>query len=311
MVEVSKNNFKVSSYFSLNLIIYLSLIFLIYSLYSNNLILIPKVNHGLAFILSLILLFLFYIMDAFCWYKILSLNKIKTSFSESLISTGVPIFSRYVPGKILTFLGPASYISHYTGEKISYLTFISLQHQFITMIFSCLFAIIYFSIVQYDLLLILFSLIIFLFLTTIVTNKRVNGKISMILKKYNILSFSIPTISFKKILLVGPYVIFFWSILTLSFYLLAVSLYTDQISWYHGLLFPVSITIGNFAIFTPGGLGVREGALAYLLLDSGLDVQTAATLSIISRTWSFFGELSFFSFAVFINKGIGAKKIYE
>lgn len=51
-------------------------------------------------------------------------------------------------------------------------------------------------------------------------------------------------------------------------------------------LFTGSYLLGFIAVFTPGGLGVREGAMALLLKQSGLAVGSLAALLVVaSRVW--------------------------
>ena len=64
--------------------------------------------------------------------------------------------------------------------------------------------------------------------------------------------------------------------------------------------FPLSVCIGLIAIFLPGGLGLREGVIIAYLSLVGMEIETATTISFISRFWFVGGEVFIFLLAMAI-----------
>ena len=63
--------------------------------------------------------------------------------------------------------------------------------------------------------------------------------------------------------------------------------------------FAFSLNIGFLAIFTPGGIGVREGVLVFLL-SSFFPLPVSTLISLLSRLWITVGELLCFLIAVLL-----------
>lgn len=61
-------------------------------------------------------------------------------------------------------------------------------------------------------------------------------------------------------------------------------------------IFPVAYTLGFVSLLTPGGLGVREGVMTFLLLPY-LPLSIAGIISLAARIWMTVGELLFFVLA--------------
>jgi uncharacterized membrane protein YbhN (UPF0104 family) len=59
--------------------------------------------------------------------------------------------------------------------------------------------------------------------------------------------------------------------------------------------------MGVLALFTPGGLGVREGLITLGLVSTGLPLELAAAASIAARLWFTTGELFIFTSAFLLN----------
>lgn len=85
---------------------------------------------------------------------------------------------------------------------------------------------------------------------------------------------------------------FFWGGMGFSFWLLAASLTEVELSLLPQMVsaFTLSWVAGFFSFITPGGLGVREGALT-LLLKPFFPLYAAAALALLSRIWWMGGEL--------------------
>ena len=85
-----------------NIFLYVSLVFLLVSLYRANYLKVPHIySYGRLFI-SLALLFTGFVLEALCWKKALDHYGFTTTYRNAVTSTGLSIFGKYIPGKIWT-----------------------------------------------------------------------------------------------------------------------------------------------------------------------------------------------------------------
>ena len=82
--------------------------------------------------------------------------------------------------------------------------------------------------------------------------------------------------------------------LSIAFHLLVVALAPNPVPLGVGFGFPLTITLGVFAAFAPGGIGVREGVMVGYLALAGIPPHAAAAISIAARIWFILGELFMF-----------------
>ena len=101
---------------------------------------------------------------------------------------------------------------------------------------------------------------------------------------------------------------FFWVGMGSSFWLLAASLTEVEVSLLPQMVsaFTLSWAVGFFSFVTPGGLGVREGALT-LLLKPFFPLYAAAALALLSRIWWMGGELLALSISYLWERSGGKK----
>ncbi|MFB0545359.1 MAG: YbhN family protein [Anaerolineae bacterium] len=83
-----------------------------------------------------------------------------------------------------------------------------------------------------------------------------------------------------------------WLFYGLAFYLLIKAIYPAPLGWLPAFtgIFAAAYVMGFVSLLTPGGLGVREGALAYLL-GFYLPPHVAIVISLLSRLWITAAEL--------------------
>ena len=83
-----------------------------------------------------------------------------------------------------------------------------------------------------------------------------------------------------------------WILLGFGFYLMTYSLYPESSAYIFPLIgvFAISWAAGFLVIILPGGLGLREAVLSYLL-SFFLPVPIAIIVSLLSRLWLLGGEI--------------------
>lgn len=115
-----------------NILIYISLVFLIIALYTADYLVIPKIYSVSNLVLSFILLFTGYMAYVACWDKILKVNDIRVGFSSHLAGNGLSVFGKYIPGKVWVLLGRSVYINQYHGVGLGEGTMLSFKAQLIS-----------------------------------------------------------------------------------------------------------------------------------------------------------------------------------
>lgn len=275
----------------------LSLVFLGVYLYRADILdFLPVLSYG-RLALSLLFLFCGFILQAGNWHQILK-SQFPIRFSDALVSDGLTIFSKYVPGKVMVVLGKAAYIQGKYGYKQAPLILKSFDSQMLTLWLGTIFGLLSFVWLEGKsswgvyafLLVIVLSVLLFtpLFHRAIVFLARITMKKRLTLSHLGV----------AEIWRVLPVHASFWIFLTLGFYFFVSAFSPISIPLYVGFVFPLSAVMGIVAIFAPGGIGIREGVLAALLHLSGMDLAFATSLAVISRMWFLLGEGMYFFTAV-------------
>jgi hypothetical protein len=135
---------------------------------------------------------------------------------------------------------------------------------------------------------ILCFVLIFIFIISTPLSKASQLKIPSIEKIRPALNFLGP-----HLIATFPWFVLVWVFWGFGFYSLVASITAAKV-WSVGFAFVISATVGIIAFFVPGGIGVREGALCFLLIQSGYSVDMAVTLAIGSRIWFLTGEIFIF-----------------
>jgi uncharacterized membrane protein YbhN (UPF0104 family) len=87
----------------------------------------------------------------------------------------------------------------------------------------------------------------------------------------------------------------------IAFYFFVLSFHVE---FSIGVIFcwPLGISLGVLSLITPGGIGVREGIVTGFMVLTGMPVETATTIAVISRLWFISGEVFIFVLSFFLNK---------
>ena len=89
------------------------------------------------------------------------------------------------------------------------------------------------------------------------------------------------------------YAVLHWLILGFAFALFLLSVDVDA-AWYAILFQPLATNLGVLAFIVPGGLGVREAAMAAYLNLAGIPLAYGLSIAIAARLWFFAGEVAAF-----------------
>ncbi len=243
----------------------------------------------IPFTLSTLICILSYFIQVWAWYLITLRLEIALSPSETLESWFYSQLGKYLPGKIWLALG-RFYFYHSKGKPKRNIT-VALYVEMVTMVAAA--GLIFLAVLighreigllgswrgyGWLVLLLLFGL---LFLHPKVLQEVLNR----FLVRWKREPISLP-ISYAQILWILFVCIVSWVAGGIGFYLLIVSFYSvasETIPFLTGAL-AASSMLGLLAIFAPSGLGVREGALVYLL-SFVMAAPVAVIISILTRIW--------------------------
>jgi uncharacterized membrane protein YbhN (UPF0104 family) len=288
MKKVTLNYKKISTY-----IVYLSLIFLFIYLYKKDIFVIPHNLDHRYVLFSIILLFLGEIFHGMQFWIILKRYGYFISVIDSIRAYGLNIFSRYVPGKVWVFVGPVTYIKGKYGYPLDSLLTVSLSSQFIGLWIVLTLSMVVLFLSKLSFIIKLLCIIAWIALTLIVFTRYFHNLVQWLFLKVAKKTINIPQISIKKYISIFPVYILSWICSTVGFYLLCLSfgIVPNLITLF---AYPLATIIGMLVVFIPGGLGVREGILVMLLIQSGIPAQLATTISVTSRLWALLGEAFIF-----------------
>ncbi|MCH7973863.1 MAG: flippase-like domain-containing protein [Bacteroidetes bacterium] len=284
-----------------NLLIYISIPFVIYYLISQDLLSLPIFITQPYLIISLIFLFMGFLLDTKVWHIIVKNADHAITWNDSVISAGLNIFAKYIPGKVWVIIGRANIISSFYLIPLRTSTSLSFFGQLILILNGFLVGILGFLFINYlpklILILIITGTIILIFLVA----RFYKPILSFIITKLFRKEFYMPNMTFYKLLKVNIITLSVWFCWSISFYYLLASMSGNFLNISTLFSFPFAATVGILTIISPGGAGIREGMLTWYLVTCGMTIQYATTAAVLSRLWFLVGELFIFIFALLLN----------
>lgn len=284
-----------------NILLYVSLAFLVFYLYKFDYLQIEDLKFNyLYLVLSTIFLWAGFYLSTISWWFVLNKHQINIPKRSALSSHGLSVFAKYIPGKIWVILGRAAKAA---GDEYSVKTssYASLKEQllyvWLGLLISAVPLFIYRGIDTFS----VGVLILFIGISVFNFSDKVRILIIWTVKKIFKKDLEIPQISFKESLSILVYILLYWTAWIIAFYFLALSFYPET-SLNIGFIFPLSVTLGLLAVIVPGGIGVREGIMTAFMVLSGIPVELAASISVISRLWFISGEAFIFILAFLVDK---------
>jgi len=286
------------------LFIYLSLIFLVLVLVDADYLITPKVYSPGKLSLSLILLSVGFLFNAVAWKQILAICNLPIDMRDGIVSTGLAVFGKYIPGKLWALIGQGGYVAKKYGYSNRGVLGVIINAQLISIwvgLILSAFALLTVGGLDSTTNTVVLAILVLLSLLLLC---NLQGKILVALAKwFKSEPFDTMKLSLAGTLLVAITYLINWCLWSLGFYFLAMSLMpTAEISLAMGLAYALALTLGFLAVIVPGGIGVREGILVVVLSYTGMDAQMAITISAASRLWFMCGEFFIFILALLLNR---------
>jgi uncharacterized membrane protein YbhN (UPF0104 family) len=279
---------------------YLSLAFLVYYLYRFDYLVVREISVSWGWLVpATLLLWAGFVVSTLSWWKALGIHSIRVSKKLSLVSHGLSVFAKYIPGKVWVILGRASFVS-LEKHSMRDASYISLKEQLVYVWLGLLIGIgpilYYYPLNSFVLLVVLLTVFFSFFLYSRAFHGFIIRMLSKILKR----ELDVPLVSFREVMPLIIYVLGYWMLWMAAFYFFVVSFEIDfpfsiVFSW------PLGISLGVLALITPGGIGVREGIMTGFMVLTGMAVEVATTISVLSRLWFITGEIFIFLLSLVLN----------
>ncbi len=282
--------------------LYLSLGFFVWYLVRLDYLVLSQVDPDLWLLFfSLLLLFGGFVLSSLSWWFILRKHRIWISARRAIVSHGLYVFAKYIPGKLWVVVGRAALVQAASGKPLRDLSFISLKEQFIYLLLGLLLSIVpvylLFGVGLYFGVVLLTILALALMLFSAAAHRLGLALLEKLFKR----KMDIPLLSLKDFSHTALAVLIYWVVWSAGFYLLLISM-LGTLSPITAFAFPLSVSYGVLALVMPGGIGVRESIITGFLVSAAVPLDMAITISVVSRLWFVAGELFFFLLALTLNR---------
>lgn len=253
------------------------------------------IEHGVEFdgitnpsaaISALLLVMLGITGQALTWYFSLRATGSSVRFKAAFIAHAVTIWAKYVPGKIWSVSGRAAALAYMGNEKMSRSIAASGAAQLIMIIVA-------FALALGNLgsgLGIQIENSIATALPIFVGSMTAIMCVSIYMKK----RYNLGRSHLRQVFASTAMAILTWALWGLAFSQLLLSMGVHMSPINAIAIFAASALAGILTIFTPGGLGIREGVLSALLVNQGIPLGEAAMISILARLLFVAGETAMF-----------------
>lgn len=283
----------------LKTLLYLSLIFIVVFLYKNDFLVIPEINNIAFFLLSLLFVLAGFFFDVYAWKVILRQITKHITYKDAFISTGKYVLTKYIPGKVWVVLGKAGYIKEKYNAEFADISSFSFYYIVIYILTGGIVGSFILYFIDKELFLIAILSFVSAILLFFFFYKKAVRFISRIISYVTKKEISLPLVKVNVTLNLLFFTGFIWTLWSVAFYFLLLSFTTtEHVNIKAGFIFPISSVIGIVVLIAPGGIGFREGFLAFGLTALGMSVKDAASVSVLSRLWFLTGELLFFLSAI-------------
>jgi len=227
------------------------------------------------------------------WFILLKKLKAVINLPSAISIWAVSTLGKYIPGKGWQFVGIV-YIAKKLGINYDVSITASLMGQILTIIAGL---VISFSIIKTHVAPVFVT--IFIAFSLIFIYPSFLNRVLDLLRKWTGKNIVHVNLTMKDTLLVTFLYLLGWLVFGLSFNLLLMSIIPG---WSFNIIqsakvYVSSYLVGLFAIFVPGGLGIREGVMAYLLAKSTPGYM-ASFISVLARLVVTAAELTLTAFGL-------------
>jgi Predicted integral membrane protein len=302
MLDLNKSNWKAQYKFLGYIIAAVIIVFLLKDfIYRWNEIKYYVFNINIRLLIfSLVSYIAFYNFLALGWIIIIRKFQYGLSLSSLFEIYFKSQFAKYLPGGLWNNVGRFYLCKNNGVDSKNVITSLILEN-LLNVVASVIILISMLSLFKIQLIKISFPLLVLgLLILIIILHPKVFSKLFKLIGRFFKKDVAIENYDFSFILLMLAYYIFSWVLFGISFGIMICSFtkVTFNQFLFSIVSFPASWVFG-FLSPSPGGLGVREGILVFLL-NNFFSNQLSVYISVISRLWITVGEvITFFAFLTF------------
>lgn len=274
-----------------HLFIVVSFIFVAVALAKIDYLSLPLLHSPALLGLSILLLCAGFVAEARVWKVTCGKFGYPISLSDSFASIGLSVFGKYIPGKVWLIMGRAGYLNQHYPYSIKKLAYVALVSQLLIIWIGLGIGLIgiwnlslFTTPVQWALM------ALWLISSLILIHPFVHDMVNVLVGRITRGKVELPVLSLRAGITLIPTYLIRWLLFSVSFYCAMQALSDITLPWYTAAVFPLAGTLGLLVFFIPGGIGVREGIIAFFLVQMGFDTASAVGLSIAARLWIITGE---------------------
>jgi uncharacterized membrane protein YbhN (UPF0104 family) len=253
---------------------------------------------GGPLIYSLILLLIGCAFAVWNWKVLLGLNGYSITLWQSLYSTGLSVFGKYVPGKVWATVGRAGLVEAF-GIPFRQAVLVAIHLQVLFILTGLLLGAAGLTasdrLWNIRVLIWLYAAVLILFFMVPAWKRALFSLLGKLLKK-DLRPMHLGAGVLLRVLCLFLAQWFAWSF---GFYFLARAFTENPVPTFStALAFPLSVSLGVLSVISPGGIGVREGVMVGALGIAGVSLGDSMALSVLARIWFLVGEAVLFLGAI-------------
>jgi len=241
-------------------------------------------------IISLSFYLFSYVLETFIWQTCINrhLGRHELNLTRSIAVVNASGLLKYVPGRIWTYTAQLLWLEKYNISKslVLYVNLICIAGSIIVSLYlSLIYLAMYTNILGAVLLVVLFTALILFNIAYIAWNSSLMNKLIVVINRLFKREIQPLSESRSLILLIQLIYVFSWTLMGAGGYFLAEGVGLEvPLTDIFAILAAMSLSwlIGYFAVFSPGGLGIREGFML-LMLNGVTNTATALIFPVISR----------------------------
>jgi glycosyltransferase 2 family protein len=276
------------------ILIYASILFLLIRLIKTDFLSVPQIKDYRLLFLSIIFLIAGFLFQGITWKIILINFNVSVSYKSSIISDSLCVFMKYIPGKILSVLGRASYISNTKSINLFTATSASFFSQILVVWTGLILGIAILLSGELPPIINISAAISIIFITLILIYPDFFVKFTQIIAKVLKKEITLNPLSMSKLVGTIPYFFTMWLFWGVGFYFFSGAIAEFEVNLYVILAFPFATSLAIIVLIAPGGIGIREGTLFGCLILLSFPISEASSIAISSRIWFLFGEFIYF-----------------
>ena len=242
------------------------------------------------FLVGVVLHLIYWILNGLCWRAtIFWCANVRLHFIQSLSHIAMATLGKYFPGKIWGMIARASSLVQ-MGVTTKQSIYATLNEQYLILYSGCLMSAVLWSVIDTTVYSVLLAVAVCAAVVLIVPMQETIFRLASRFIKVSWTQSPDGTVllTFKRMMMLLSVYCLIWLLLGLVFSCVYYAFFNAQPSVAMILRFIVANTIGTsigfFAFFSPGGLGVRE-AITTSLLVSQMSLEEAVLLSLMFRLW--------------------------